>query len=139
MQLYAIFEKSLLCIHFLRDESNYDQKTIETFEDQSQIKLKLEDYVEDKSVYEKALISKGLPFACSVIPHSKYFDHSYCGEDYNIIKKKIVFPVHIVINYKGHYLALFNDGLIRNKTSVKLFLLIYFEYEEFEFFKIFEK
>ena len=95
-----------------------EQKKIETFEDQTQIKLKLEDYVNDKSVYEKALISKGLPFACSVIPHSKYFDHSYCGEDYNIRTKKIIFPVHIVINYKGNYLALFNDGLIRQKTSI---------------------
>ena len=77
-------------------------------------------YNNNISIYEKSLISKGLPFACSVLPFSKYFNHSYCGDTKtgNNSKKNIIFPVHIIINHKGNYLGLFNDGLIRKKDSI---------------------
>jgi hypothetical protein len=100
---------------------NIEKNTIESFQDDNSVRLKFVDYLDNDNyitTYEKALIIKGLPFACSMLPHSKYFDHSYCGEDYNERKKQITFPVHIVINYNGKYLALFNDGLIRQKTSI---------------------
>lgn len=100
---------------------NIEKKSIESFSDNSSEKLNFQEYLDSENfltAYEKGLISKGLPFACSVIPHSKYFDHSYCGEEYNELKKTITFPVHIIIDFKGKYLALFNDGVIRQKDSI---------------------
>lgn len=100
---------------------NTENDNIESFQQENNNQISLSEYLQDNkqiTVYENGLITKGLPFACSVIPHSKYFDHSYCGKDYNKDQKNIIFPVHIIINYKGNYLALFNDGLIRKKKSI---------------------
>jgi hypothetical protein len=98
-----------------------EKNTIESFQDDAPVKLSFGDYLDNNdyiTTYERAIISKGLPFACSVLPHSKHFDHSYCGEDYDENKKKIIFPVHIIIDYNGKYLALFNDSSIRKKNSI---------------------
>lgn len=98
----------------------FNNKSANNFENSSDDKISLEEYLNSDllTVYEKGLISKGIPFACSLIPHSKYFDHSYCGSNYDTNLKKIICPVHIIIDYKGTYLALFNDGLIRQKKSI---------------------
>ena len=110
-----------ICVILIIYYYNLNIKTnnVESFEDKELEKQSLEDYLfynNNISIYEKSLISKQLPFACAVLPHSKYFDHSYCGEDYS--KNKLIFPVHIIVNFKGNYLGLFNDGLIRKKDSM---------------------